>query len=123
MKRFRKTVRNKLKSQRGETLAEVLIAVLVSSLGLTLLASMIAYSGDIIERSKKYYKAYVDRENALVTESAGDEGEVFFLNGFWLADAASDTGRKDRAFVRYFTNTLADGTVDNIKLIYAYKAD
>ena len=123
MKRFRKAVCNKLKNQRGETLAEVLIAVLVSTLGLTLLASMIAYSGDIITRSKKYYKDYVERENALVAESSGGEGEVFFLDGFWLADASSDTGKKTKTFVRYFTNTLAAPMLDDIKLIYAYKVD
>jgi hypothetical protein len=48
----------KLKNKSGETIAEVLVALLVSSLGLVMLASMINASTNIIAKSRSLMEEY-----------------------------------------------------------------
>ena len=55
----------KLKSRMGETLAEVLIALLISAIGMLMLATMIMSSSNSIERSRKALETYYSS----VTES------------------------------------------------------
>ena len=53
-----KMLRAKLKSRAGESLAEVLIALLVSALALVMLASMIAHAFNMITTSRDKMNAY-----------------------------------------------------------------
>ena len=48
----------KLKSSSGESIAEVLIALLLSSLALIMLAGMINASGNMVSTSRKTLEAY-----------------------------------------------------------------
>ena len=66
----------KLKSQLGESIAEVLIALLISSLGMLLLASMIATSARLISKSKDRINQYVEAENNLVEQTGGVSGTI-----------------------------------------------
>ena len=59
----------KLKNKSGETIAEVLVALLVSSLGLVILASMINASTNIIAKSRSLMEEYY-------TEKAETTGNV-----------------------------------------------
>lgn len=54
------SLRAKLKSNSGESLAEVLIALLVSALALVMLASMISSSFSIIKSSRAKLKDYYE---------------------------------------------------------------
>ena len=120
MKRLRKLICSKLKSQSGESLSEVLIAVLVSTLGLTLLAGMITSSVKIIQSSKKNFNVYMDEENKLVEQLEGLEGNIY-IEGLVL----SDEFKKDNDSqipVYYFTNILVAEDASNAKIIYTYKA-
>ena len=77
MKRFFK----KLKSRAGESIAEVLIALLVSSIGLVMLASMISTSGSIIKKSRDALEHYYEdanwsNANGEVTIAIAEAGEV-----------------------------------------------
>ncbi|MGO5291348.1 hypothetical protein ACTQ1N_04080 [Porcincola sp. LCP21S3_C12] len=67
----------KLKSKNGESIGEVLAAMVIISLAAIMLASMIAASMRIITRSVKGYDLYVAQVNALNTEgrvkSAGEK--------------------------------------------------
>ena len=63
----RKAIR-KLKSKNGESIGEVLAAMVIISLAAILLASMIAASMRIITRSVKGYDLYVAQVNALNTD-------------------------------------------------------
>ena len=68
MKRLCSAVRHKLAGSRGESITEVLVAVLISSVALVMLASMIATSARLIQRSKNYLggeDGYYARNNAL----------------------------------------------------------
>ena len=77
MKRENRFLR-RLKSRAGETITEVLIATLVSALGMALLAGMITASLSIMNRSRETALEYFESENALETRSddSGHEGTV-----------------------------------------------
>lgn len=68
--RIKKT-KAKLRSKAGETIAEVLIALLISSLALVMLASMISATQSMIDKSKikleKYYQKNEELETFLGT--------------------------------------------------------
>ena len=65
----------RLRSRRGETLGEVLVAVLVAALGLVILASAVRSSSNIVRKSKEAAEKYVTAERALVNRSASSTGE------------------------------------------------
>lgn len=58
-------IRNKLHSSSGESISEVLVAMLVIALGIVMLVSMISASGNIIRRSEQAYADYIKRFNAM----------------------------------------------------------
>ena len=63
----------KLKSQKGETIAELLVALLIAALALTMLAAMISSSSKVILRSMDSMVKYVAAENEIV--SRREDGE------------------------------------------------
>ena len=71
---MRRTV-NKLRSRRGETFVEVLVALLIVALATMLLASMVTASGSIDantrEQDEKFYDAVSALESGEVDTAAG----------------------------------------------------
>ena len=65
MKKLRVRLSSKLKSRAGESIAEVLIALLIAALALTMLASVITTSARIITNSKIAMNAYYQKRNGL----------------------------------------------------------
>ena len=59
----------KLQSKAGDSIAEVLIALLISSLALVMLASMISSSANMITKSKSNMDDYYSKMNALASSS------------------------------------------------------
>ncbi len=55
---MKKSMIEKLKKNTGETIAEVLIALLISTIGLLMLATMISSSGNSISRSRTLLENY-----------------------------------------------------------------
>lgn len=68
MKKFMR----KLRSQAGESIAETLIAVLVIAVALTMLASMITATANMVKRSERTMDAYYTANAALETLSSGE---------------------------------------------------
>jgi len=66
----------KLNSKNGESIGEVLSAMVIISLAAIMLASMIAASMRIITRSVKGYDLYVAQVNALNTEGTVKSAET-----------------------------------------------
>ena len=62
-------VRNRLKSRAGESLAEVLISVLISALGIAMLAGVISSAADVVARSKDTMDSYITAGNQLAARS------------------------------------------------------
>lgn len=65
-----KKVRNKIKNNNGESISEVLVALLISTLGLVMLATMITTSTKLVTRSEESMDQFVEAENALADLSA-----------------------------------------------------
>lgn len=119
MKRFIK----KLKSQNGESLGETMIALLISILGLALLAMMIETSANLIKKSDTEFNSYIGKENKLVEkteESNTLKGQVYIssandnTNIYYIDNDSSIVNAKYD--VNYFKNEL-----NNIEVI-SYKA-
>ena len=105
MSKLQATVK-KLKSKKGESISEVLIALLVSALAIVLLAGMINASSEMIRNSKEKIDQYVKAENGIVeqNEDGPDTGSVTVrVNGqaAKLSDDAPDAGIQ----VEYYTNS------------------
>ena len=97
----------KLRSRAGESIAEVLIALLISALALTILASMITASKNALERSKKKMDDYNSKNARLVNQSNNDgSGSVNIkINGAGGVSSIWDfTGKNATASVYYYVN-------------------
>ena len=97
------TVLKKLRSKKGESIAEVLVSLLISVLALTMLAGMITASKNALERSKNKMDAYNTAMENVVNQStaAGTPGKVTMEveNTPWnIAGNTSDVS------VNYFVN-------------------
>lgn len=60
---------NKLKSEKGESIGEVLVAMLIVALGSVMFASMVTASGRLLTHSKQAYNSYIENHNQLESES------------------------------------------------------
>ncbi len=69
MKKLRARLLKKLKGKAGESLAEVLIALLIAALALTMLASVISSAARMITQSKKKMSDYYAANGELTTRS------------------------------------------------------
>lgn len=65
-----KKLKSRLRSQKGESIAEVLVAVLLSAVALTMLATMISATSKMVIRSKTLTKEYVKQNNLLVEKGS-----------------------------------------------------
>ncbi len=102
---------------KGESLAEVLIALLISSLGLVLLAAMITSSGNMLTSSKAAMKEYVAAENRLAEQGSSSlEGSVVISSGgssLKLTDASGSS-----IDVLYYLNDS-----NGLETVASYRAD
>ncbi len=80
MKTIKKRIIDKLKAQAGESIAEVLIALLIAALALTMLASVISTSARIINQSKSKMAAYYDANDGLAKQQVtSDTFDILIL--------------------------------------------
>lgn len=64
---FKETMRTKLKNQNGETIGETLVALLIASLALVMLASMIQTTVNVVKKSETIMTTYYDAESKMET--------------------------------------------------------
>ncbi len=119
----------KLKSQGGETIAELLVALLIAALALTMLASMISSSSKVILRSMDSMEKYVAAENQISAheKKSGDdnvrilEGDftvTLHVNGSGDAWALTDDRLEEPLKVTYY---VADAIKGKPVVSYAVK--
>lgn len=71
-----------IKNSRGESIAEVLIALLISSLGILMLAGMITSSSKMIQNSQDTMKKYYIENNKLDQRNSDTSTfRIVILNG------------------------------------------
>ena len=98
----------KLKSRSGESIGEVLVAVLISALALALLAGMVVSASRIVTQSKQALGRYVAAENALTMQSGeGTSGQVTITDS---------TGAADSVAVLYYTERIGGKDVTSYRI-------
>ena len=101
-------IKSKLNSKSGESITEVLVALLISSLGLLLLAGMISSTNRIVSRSKEATRNYVEQINTLVEQGTSSEtGTVSFSDG--VSTKLTNISGKTIG-VTYYTNKQTGST-------------
>ncbi len=70
---IRKNMARRLSSKKGESLTELLAALLVASLGLTMFASALTASKHMMELGQKKMDAYYTGRNTLEEESKSEQ--------------------------------------------------
>lgn len=69
-------IRKKLKSRRGETLSEVLVAVMVGALAIALFTVMLSSAVRIIQKNRTALSDYYAGNNALIRQEAAAQYDV-----------------------------------------------
>ena len=82
---MRKAFLKKLRNRAGETLTETLVALLIASLALVMLASMISSTTRIVTQSKTRLETYYKNNNQVAAQSGGSTPVTMTL-----ANAATD---------------------------------
>ena len=77
MKALCRRIKRKLISRLGESIAEVLIAMLIIELALLMAVSMIASAGKMITKSEKAFEMYYAERNAFEIGHSTDDTIVF----------------------------------------------
>ena len=72
--KLRSRTLRKLRSNRGESISEVLVALLISSLALVMLASMISSTTSLVTKSRDVLSEYYDANNALSSRGSSGSG-------------------------------------------------
>jgi hypothetical protein len=113
---IKKRIAARLKDKKGETLMELLFAMLISSLGMIILAGMIVASTNIIKRGNEVLKSYVTEENKIVAQDTVKEtGEATFkISG--TERKLTDYDNSYQVSVSYYENNKIGG-----KKVVTYK--
>ena len=104
-----RNIAKKLKNRRGETIAEVLVSLLIGAMAILMLATMVASATKIITSSSEKMKAYVIDGNNLAEQSSfSSTGTVTFKKD-GVPVKLTD---KDSISVQYYVNsTVGDKAV------------
>ena len=92
--------KKKLRSRAGETLAETLVALLVASIGLTMLASMINSSARLITKSRSVLRDYYAENNKLEERAEAGNFEI-------VVDYPGTDIKPETVTVSYYENNTA----------------
>ncbi len=111
---MKQNIRRKLQATKGETIAEVLVSLLISSLALVMLATMIRASSNMILTSETKLEAYYDESIKLSTQATEEkESDTLTVE---IVDG-ENTVIKTVDNVSYYKNDII-GTTD----VISYKA-
>ncbi len=98
---IRKLVK-KLNSRAGESLAETLVALLISALALVMLAGAITAAGDVVTRSKNKLKDYyTENENIVQRNTSGGGGNITITGDGVSIPSYAITIYKNEEFSKY----------------------
>ena len=109
-----RAIRRKLRSNRGETIGETLVALLISALALVMLAGAISSTANMINTSDKKMGEYYSGDAALAEHSGGTTGHSVTIQGASASKSYYITCYENKAFetkpvVAYKVN-IADTT-------------
>ncbi len=113
----------KLKSSSGESIAETLVAVLISAFALMMLAGTINTATRLITNSQDKLGKYYSSNNLLAEETESEESSTQNTFTVVLSDGSSSTGSvgKEWSNVPYYELTSDDSSIigDNELIVYS----
>ena len=106
-----KRIQEKLTEKHGESIAETLIALLISCAGLLMLASMIASGTRVVQKSRAKLKDYYEKNNVVAAEGVNDP-ENLNTNAGTLTITITGEGVKGQVVenVNYYINDIFKNT-------------
>ena len=110
----------KLKNSRGESIAEVLVSLLIAAVALVMLASMITSATSMIDKARKSANVYYEAENDLVNAELSSTGYILSKRYDSTQDQyvfSYSVLPRTNVKVKYEKKTV------NSKDIYLYEAD
>ena len=112
-------IRDRLKRSAGESLVEVLCALLLSSLGLMLLGGMIQSSFKLLRISKERFDYYVKAENKLMgrTSDETESGNIHIQPLIKLTDKSKDSGIDVTYYTEYYNKDKNGNVIPESKVI------
>ena len=112
-----KKIMRRLRSFAGESLTETLVAMLIASLAIVMLAGMISSAVRMVASSKQLVAEYTAAENALVehTGESAAAGTVTLTENGTLVALSDSSGTS--VAVTCYENSTASGIT-----VYSYKA-
>jgi hypothetical protein len=105
MKNIKERIVSKLKSTAGESLAEVLIALLIAALSMAMLATAISSTAKIVTQSKATMADYYNQNNELDAAATGGAAITIEFDGVRLTDSEDVDGESQTFSVLAFQNT------------------
>ena len=114
-----KKIKKRLESRSGESIAEVLVAMMVSAVALVLLAYMIMSSTGMVEKSSKTMREYVNAENGVAIQG-GTPDRVSHVS---LSDNGSAVKLTDETDASVTVDCYKINTGDNAYVSYKVKKD
>lgn len=105
-------LKKKLKNKKGESIAEVMVGMLISVLGLVLLATAISAATNMVIKSKTKMANYIREENKLAGESTeeGAEGALQITDSIGTTVITLYDSAPASYTVRYAENEEANAT-------------
>ena len=123
-------IKKKLKSEKGETITETLVSVLIAAAAMILFASMITASQRILTKSEGIMEAYYDGNSAMEMAAARktgvdiksgtstvicqDSGSGATSIAFWLSNRTG--AASDGIPVQYYTNQKNDASTEDTEI-------
>ena len=104
MTKWGSIIRAKIRSRRGESITEVLVAIVVSGLAILMLATVIATAVNVNRASQQSMNEYYAANNSVVSGGVTASGSVSLESGVAIAD-------RDSVTVTYHIGEQADGTL------------
>ena len=107
IQRLKTALHKKLDNKDGDSIAEVLVALLISSLALVMLASMITSSSKMITTSKKKMQDYYLESSNLVSPHSDESMEVYISS----AELGISTDKPQEYGIYYYISNQFDKVV------------
>ncbi|MBQ6493128.1 MAG: hypothetical protein IJI92_04610 [Erysipelotrichaceae bacterium] len=106
------------KNNRGESLAETLVALLIAAFALLILAGMVQSSSNLITKSEKHIKDYVEAENSLVDETAakGIDGKAYLSTTISGSEKAVYLNNRGDTQINVYYYTAPMNSIDIISI-------
>lgn len=103
-------VKKRITSNRGETIAEVLVASLVIALGMILFVTMVNASFRLLKNEENSYKSFIETKNAFERIAENAEGHAGKVTVSVLQPGGTSTSLKCKDDIEIYSRVSSEMT-------------